>query len=93
MSAETSPRWYGGRDWRGGKQVPCQWGNVRREATTIPEPIARLAHEEYARHHNQSFERLHERGGFGPAEVMMLLADTIERERRTRKARAGVDDE
>lgn len=29
----------------------------------------------------QSFERLHERGGFGYTEVISLLADLIERER------------
>lgn len=45
----------------------------------IPEPIARLIYEEY--HHDQSFERLHERGGFGVGEALAALADIIERER------------
>lgn len=49
----------------------------------IPEPIARLVYEEYSAHYGtrQSFERIHERGGFGAAEVIAALADIIERER------------
>lgn len=65
------------------KRVPLQVRLKHNEKTTIPEPIARLAYEEYAYQFGtqQSFERLHERGGFGYAEVIALLADLIERER------------
>ncbi len=64
-------------------QVPCQWhyrvqGQQRRG---ISERIARLAYAEYADqgHGGQSFERLHERGGFGSGELIMLLAERVER--------------
>ena len=43
----------------------------------LPEVILRRAHEEYAKHHNQSFERIQERGGFGLTEVIGLLADAL----------------
>lgn len=45
----------------------------------LPESILRLAHEEYSMYHNQSFERIQERGGFGVMEVITLLADHINR--------------
>ena len=49
----------------------------------ISEPIARLAYEEYANqgHGRQSFDRLHERGGFSTLEIVWLLADLVERTR------------
>lgn len=65
-------------------RVPLQAPRVKRdEPFTIPEGIARLAYEEYAHRFgtDQSFERLHERGGFGTVECLALLADLIERER------------
>ncbi len=45
----------------------------------VPEPIARMAYDEYARHYgtDQSFEHLHERGGFGTIELMHLLCERI----------------
>jgi hypothetical protein len=60
------------------KSVPVQM----EQDAVLPEGIARLAYEEYA-HSNgdQSYERLHERCGFGWAEVAYLLADALERER------------
>lgn len=70
-------RWYMRINLREGPQVPVQWDR-RDERQTIHEGIAKLAHEEYARHHDQSFERLHERGGFGIGEILCLLADNIE---------------
>lgn len=85
MSEDYERRWYGGRDFNGGPQVPCQWQSGSVGRTSVPEPIARLAHEEYARHHGQTFERLHERGGFSPGEIMMLLADALEHERAKRR--------
>ena len=41
----------------------------------VPEAVARLAYVEYARagHGSQSFERLHERGGFSWAELIACL--------------------
>jgi hypothetical protein len=73
------------------KTVPWQThGFTTRQARArrpqLPEEIARLAYEEYANqgHGDQSFARLHERGGFGVTEVITLLADLIERERVTR---------
>lgn len=68
--------WYSRGSLDAQPQVPVQW---RRQdiRQTIPEGIARLAHEEYARHHAQSFERLHERGGFGIGELLLLLADNV----------------
>jgi hypothetical protein len=70
-------RWL--RDMRAGPQVPIQSDHL----TRIPEPVARLAYEQYAYEYgtDQSFERLHERGGFGTGEALALLADLIERER------------
>lgn len=43
-------------------------------AGQVPESVARLAYETYAVNHgNQSFERLHERGGFDWAELIGCL--------------------
>lgn len=71
-------RWYGTKDFSGSEQVPVQSSHCR----TIPKDIAEMAYAEYAIHHgSQSFERLHERGGFSFGEVVMLLADALNRER------------
>lgn len=53
----------------------------RNEPPDIPELIAREAYKEYAMQYGtqQSFERLHERGGFGCAELAILLYDRIKR--------------
>ena len=48
-----------------------------RFSTQLPEAILRRAHEEYAKHHDQTFERIQERGGFGLIEVIGLLADAL----------------
>lgn len=86
-------RWYHGGFFSVGnaeriKTVPWQTnGFARRQDHSrrprLPEEIARLAYEEYANqgHGGQSFDRLHERGGFGVTEVICLLADLVERER------------
>ncbi len=42
-------------------------------ACTVPEWLAKLAHDEYARQHTQSFKRIAERGGFGRAELVALI--------------------
>lgn len=90
-------RWYHSGAFSSGnderiKTVPWQTEsfsrrNDRDRRPKLPEDIARLAYEEYANqgHGNQSFDRLHERGGFGVSEVICLLADLVERE-RARKA-------
>ncbi len=41
---------------------------VRRE-------VAEAAHKQYARHHAQTFDRLHERGGFSVEELLALLTE------------------
>ena len=48
---------------------------------TIRKDIAREAYQEYSDqgHGDQSFERLHERGGFGCRELAMLLFQRIHR--------------
>lgn len=68
------------------KRVPVQGRVCGSTRPTIPEGVARLAYEEYAHNYgtSQSFERLHERGGFGTDELIGLLADPIERERKGR---------
>lgn len=65
------------------KRVPLQVKIKKNEPVTIPEELARLAYEQYSYlfGNDQSFERIHERGGFGYIEVICLLADLLERER------------
>jgi hypothetical protein len=62
-------------------RVPIQVGvELGRDGrSTVPEPIARMAYAEYERqgHGSQSFDRLHERGGFGVVELMTLLCQRI----------------
>jgi len=89
-------RWYHSGSFSSGnsskiKTVPWQTEGLARrreraDPPQLPEEIARLAYEEYANqgHGGQSFERLHERGGFGVTEVITLLADLVERERSRR---------
>lgn len=59
------------------KKVPMQ----KPLANNVDEVIAREAYEEYAAqgHGNQSFERLHERGGFCAMEIITLLYQRIKR--------------
>lgn len=47
----------------------------------VSERIARIAYDEYVKRYgpNQSFERLHERGGFSVGELIDLLAEAVER--------------
>lgn len=62
-------------------RVPIQVGTFHRPGvrTTVPTPVAEMAYAEYARQNgtSQSFERLHERGGFGVLELMHLLCQRI----------------
>ena len=83
------PRFYIGT--YDGPEVPMQV--ERPPVTSIPEPIARLAWNEYApRFPGQEFEHFfHQRGGFGAVEIIHLLADRIERleDERTRERSNG----
>lgn len=80
MSARKIGRWSGCMS-RWEERSPIQ--TPIRRSHTIPEPVARLIYEQYAYENgtSQSFERLHQRGGFGMIEAIGLLADLIERER------------
>lgn len=71
-------RWYN-RPGQG-TQVPMQRGHGR--SGLISEDIARLAYEEYTNQghgQGQTFEQLHQRGGFSEMEIIALLADLLER--------------
>jgi len=59
------------------KKVPMQ----KPIANDVDEPIAREAYKEYAAqgHGAQSFERLHEGGGFCAMEIIVLLYQRIKR--------------
>jgi hypothetical protein len=72
---ETGPAQKDGLDYRSG---PLR----------LPVPILELAWQEYAAqgHGSQSLERLNERGGFGVIELVYLLADAVERERKKNQA-------
>lgn len=43
--------------------------------TNIPWWVAEIAHQEYAKYHDQSLERIAERGGFGWLELVLLLGE------------------
>ena len=66
-------------------RVPIQADRFVRSGvkTTVPEWIARMAYEEYARQYgtSQSFNELHQRGGFGIQELMVLLCESIQHAR------------
>lgn len=70
------------KDWR---PFPVQAEHGRPNEsfprTMIPWWVAEIAHEEYAKYHNQSLERIAERGGFGWMELVLLLG----KEWQTRK--------
>lgn len=57
--------------------VPVQWPSYGDRRKSISERIARMAYVEYGSRYSQSFERLHERGGFGAGELIMLLAERV----------------
>ena len=81
--SDPPPRWLGSiekAEPRGPVQVEAGLGRH----TTLPMGVLELAYEEYSHHYgtSQSLARLNERGGFGIGEVIGLLADLIERERR-----------
>ena len=69
--------WFAGNVWRA-EVVPMQV--VHR--TNIPEPIAQLAWAEYQRRFSsQNFDDFfHGRGGFSSTEIILLLADALERQ-------------
>ena len=61
-------------------RLPLQNDNPGRR-WSVPRWIAEHAYVEYARQFgtSQSFDRLHERGGFGNIELMTFLCERIER--------------
>ena len=65
---------------------------VRLSSGAIPEWLARVAYDEYARRYgrDQSFERLHQRGGFGPEELLMLLRKEANGEQAARDIRDAI---
>lgn len=58
--------------------IQGETGRTAYPACTVPEWLAKLAYNEYARHHTQSFERIAERGGFGRAELVALIRGDTE---------------
>lgn len=65
-------------------EVPCQFPTVLRRlggGASIPRTWAEEAYKEYAAQQgtDQSFDRLHERGGFGLTEIVALLVDRCAR--------------
>lgn len=78
------PRWYSGPGSvaTNDEKMPVQKPGPPR----LPEEIAKLAYCEYARqgHGGQSYEEIHQRGGFCWEEIVRLLADALERERAGR---------
>jgi len=60
-------------------QLPVGW--EAHHSRGVPEKYARSAYVEYCAqgHGGQSFNRLHERGGFGVFEIMELLCERIHR--------------
>lgn len=80
-------RWCGNIvTWKGRRGI-VQVGSPLREAVrdntrqvTLPEPILRLAQDEYdLQYSGQPYERMQERGGLSIYEVIGLLADALER--------------
>lgn len=87
MAMKKHPRWaMGWTSWKGPTGV-AQTSNIRRnhpESIRLPEPILRLAQEEYDRQFpGQPYERMQERGGLSVTEIITFLADLIERDRGT----------
>jgi hypothetical protein len=54
---------------------------MKPSASTVDEDIARMAYEEYAAKYgtSQSFEQLHQRGGFCAMEIITFLYARIQR--------------
>lgn len=54
-------------------------GYTRDGVRGVKRKVAELAYAEYVRHygHDQSFDTIHQRGGFGIGELLMLLADAL----------------
>lgn len=52
---------------------PIQADGPGRPECSVPLWLAKLAHREYARHHDQSFDRIAERGGFGRGELVACI--------------------
>lgn len=80
-------RWYGDlMSWKGPvgrvqvESLVRSVGRTSNVALTLPEPILRLAQDEYDRQFpGQPYERMQERGGLGVLEIIGLLADSLER--------------
>ncbi len=54
------------------RMMPVQ-GSGTRPRGYIPESVARLAYRDYGRRYGQSFEMLHQRGGFEWGEIVAGL--------------------
>jgi hypothetical protein len=80
------PRWAGDltryTGSRGKVQVDSLFRSYRNrgEQFTLPEPVIRLAQDEYDRQYpGQPYERMQERGGLSLLEIVGFMADRIER--------------
>jgi hypothetical protein len=79
--------WYGSllsSDCAKGKaQVELRLARAAGNSIELPEPVLRLAQDEYdIQFPGQPYERMQERGGLSLLEIIGLLADALERERR-----------
>lgn len=84
MNDRFKRRWYGNLTrWTGpaGKvQVGAELRSYPPKPLRLPEPVLRLAQDEYDRQFpGQPYERMQERGGLGVLEIIGLLADSLER--------------
>ena len=85
MTRRNGARWYGFLgSWSGSKGRAQIEDRLFRErdtrSTQLPEPILRLAQDEYDRQFpGQPYERMQQRGGLGVLEIIALLADSLER--------------
>lgn len=67
---------------RGIVSISSLSGRNRHESLQLPESLIRLAQDEYdIQHPGQPYEIMQERGGLGLLEMVLLLADALERER------------
>jgi hypothetical protein len=79
------------RGWRDSGGSPIESVAMQSTKTTdIPKVIAQEAYKEYADqgHGAQSFDRLHERGGFGDTEIILLLFERIQRLSHTQEGQS-----
>lgn len=85
MTRRSGARWYGAISRYEGAKGKVQVEGLVRDhergkRLMLPEPILRLAQDEYDHQFpGQPYERMQERGGLGLLEVIGLLADSLER--------------